>query len=748
MQSPSADEWPVAGQEPVAPPRRDGTLMGYADPLIVRPGERVRVMVSAEAPEYTVDVVRVIHGDEDARGPGFTEVPVETAATGTYPGRRQIAHAGSYVSVPASPLFDLAAGLTLQAWIYPTTPRAGRVQNLLGRSGYGLVIHEDGDLALRVRDVGTIRTGQPMVPACWYFVAATYDIASATVHLRQEPIQTWPDDASRTSTTQRLDVASPGPGEGPFLIGAARATGESFNGKVDRPRLFGRALDDAELDALRAGSAPDEVAGDHLVAAWDFAADITSDAVTDTSGNALHGAAANLPARAVTGYNWTGDEVDWRRVPEQYGAIHFHDDDLEDAGWEADFEFEVSDGFRSGLYAARLTGDGCEDHVPFVVVPGRGEARADIAFLMPTMTYLAYGNSHLHSRLDFSRISGDVSVDPLDRYLDEHPEFGPSAYDLHADGSPVCYASWRRPIPNLRPKYRMWWNSGPEHLGSDLYLVDWLEHKGFDYEVITDHNLHEDGTELLSAYRVIVTGGHPEYWTTPMKNALQGYLAGGGRLMYLGGNGFYWVTAADTRRPHVVEVRRGNNGIRSWDSDPGEVHTSLTGERGGLWRYRGWAPQRVVGVGTTAQGFDPKSPGYRRRPESFDERAAFIFEGIGDDEIIGNFGLLLGGAAASEIDRVDAKLGTPAHALRVASSEGDHSDMYQLAVEDLPYVDPAGHGGTCEPRVRADMVYFEQPNGGAVFSVGSINWFAGLSHNGYDNNVSRVTENVLRRFSS
>jgi N,N-dimethylformamidase len=48
--------------------------------------------------------------------------------------------------------------------------------------------------------------------------------------------------------------------------------------------------------------------------------------------------------------------------------------------------------------------------------------------------------------------------------------------------------------------------------------------------------------------------------------------------------------------------------------------------------------------------------------------------------------------------------------------------------------------------VKADMVYFEYPNGGAVFSSSSISWDGGLSYNNYTNTVSRVTENVLRRF--
>ncbi len=48
--------------------------------------------------------------------------------------------------------------------------------------------------------------------------------------------------------------------------------------------------------------------------------------------------------------------------------------------------------------------------------------------------------------------------------------------------------------------------------------------------------------------------------------------------------------------------------------------------------------------------------------------------------------------------------------------------------------------------MRADLTYFETPEGGAVFSTGSIDWTASLSHNGYDNNVARITGNVLQRF--
>jgi N,N-dimethylformamidase len=49
-------------------------------------------------------------------------------------------------------------------------------------------------------------------------------------------------------------------------------------------------------------------------------------------------------------------------------------------------------------------------------------------------------------------------------------------------------------------------------------------------------------------------------------------------------------------------------------------------------------------------------------------------------------------------------------------------------------------------QVRADITYFTTKNGGAVFSTSSISWCGSLLENDCDNNVSRMTANVLRRF--
>lgn len=212
--------------------------------------------------------------------------------------------------------------------------------------------------------------------------------------------------------------------------------------------------------------------------------------------------------------------------------------------------------------------------------------------------------------------------------------------------------------------------------------------------------------------------------------------------MYLGANGWYWHVAYHDQEPGIMEVRRGEDGIRAWAAEPGEYYHSFTGEYGGLWRRKGKPPQMMAGTGFSAQGFDISSY-FRRLPDSDNERARFIFDGV-SDEIIGDFGLIGGGAAGLELDRADRLLGTPPNCLVLASSE-NHSDIYLVVCEEI-LINFPGISGQENELVRADMVFYETPAGGAVFSTSSIAWAGSLSHNNYENNVSKITENVLRRF--
>ena len=207
-------------------------------------------------------------------------------------------------------------------------------------------------------------------------------------------------------------------------------------------------------------------------------------------------------------------------------------------------------------------------------------------------------------------------------------------------------SSWRRPVLNMRPGYHLPLIRGPHQFSADLELLHWLEHRQVEIDVITDDDLHTRGADVLSPYRVVLTGSHPEYTSTQMLDALDGYMAAGGRLMYLGGNGFYWVTTAPEDDPYLIEVRRGQAGTRVWESEPGEWHQAMTGERGGLWRHRGRSPQSLTGVGFTAQGFDASLP-YRIAADPGDERVRFILDGIDPGLPLGGAGSVLGGPAAS-----------------------------------------------------------------------------------------------------
>ncbi len=183
--------------------------------------------------------------------------------------------------------------------------------------------------------------------------------------------------------------------------------------------------------------------------------------------------------------------------------------------------------------------------------------------------------------------------------------------------------------------------------------------------------------------------------------------------------------------------------MRYQQSEPGEYYQSFNGELGGLWRRLGAPPNTLVGSGTVATGFDSASY-YRRIEESNDPRAQFIFEGIGDEEIIGDFGTLLGGAAGVELDGASRKLGTPPHCLVVARS-GNHSQLYFMMPEETRFHHPV-MSGAVNDWARADLLFYEISNGGGVFITGLISWPASLAFENYDNNVSRITENVLKRF--
>jgi len=721
-------------------------IVGYADRLTAHPGEPLAVMVSTDASAFDASLVRIVHGDVNPDGPGAKHVVVDHPAAGTYPGRVQPVFPGSFAVVPASPALAGLRSFTIGLWIWPTRPLAGP-QALMALDGaFWLGIDDAGCPCLRAgADVLTLPT--PLKERQWAWVWATLDASDGRLALAIES-PTWPAVAESTAVHGSAPADVPGSAPltmaaaGPEIVNARWTAGDHYDGKLEDPVLLAWVADAELLARLRDGFRPGGATG-----AWAFAEAMASDRIVDRSGAGQHGTLWQHPARAMTAHAW--DTLgDARSAPEQYGAIHFHSDDIEDCGWSADVELTLPEDLPSGVYALRLEAGDDVEHVVFVVSPSTGPTPGtDTAILFPTLSYGAYANERMqdHPKLqEPGWLNLPIVEDRGDQLLHAHPEFGGSIYDSHSDGSGVCYSSFRRPVLNMRPDHRNWQTHAPRALSSDLYIVDWLEHLGVAHDALTDHELCARGAELLSGYRVIITGTHPEYYSLGMFAALEQWLDAGGRLMYLGGNGFYWITSVDPYRPHVVEVRRGIAGTRTWESCPGELRHSSTGEPGGLWRYRGKDPNRLVGNGFAAQGFDEPSPGYAKTAGAADPRASWILDGV-EDDVFGEFGLILGGTSGDEIDRVDPRWGSPPHTITIATSQGRHSEFMQLVSEDIPVTHPNTRG-TLSDDIRSDICFLETGGGGAVFSVGSMAWTGGLSHARYDNAIARIAGNVLTRF--
>jgi N,N-dimethylformamidase len=363
-------------------------IIAYGDRWSAQPGETIRFMVSAATPRYHARVVRLIHGDTNPAGPGYKERPVAAAIEGEYAGRVQALHPGSFAVVPHADVLQPGDGFTLSAWVYPTTP-GERPQAILAKwddssqAGYAMLLDAEGALALWLGDgrggLAAVSTGTPLRAFAWRHVTASWDAATGQVRLRQEshgPPQVPPDVAEIAATVTLIPAAT----AEPLTIGAWTAEiagqrvigGGHINGKIEAPRVQ---------------------RGEAVVAAWDFSHDIGSDRITDTGPHGLHGRTVNAPTRAVTGRCFSGRVTNYHLAPEEYGAIFFHDDDLEDAGWEPDFAWTLPDDLASGVYAVHLRAGDAEDFIPFVVRPRRGTA--PIAVLLPTYTYLAYGNEQI-----------------------------------------------------------------------------------------------------------------------------------------------------------------------------------------------------------------------------------------------------------------------------------------------------------------------------------------------------------------
>ena len=360
---------------------------------------------------------------------------------------------------------------------------------------------------------------------------------------------------------------------------------------------------------------------------------------------------------------------------------------------------------RGGLYYFRAaTASGRRFAFPWVVAPATPSA--PVAVLASNITWNAYNSfggrsNYIHA----DRLPPTPTVNAraeLPRYTSaEHgtwgyAEYAPLSFDRPEPFNDIDFAE--RITDPIEGRQAC-------HLApAEWRLLGWLEREGFAHDYYAETQL-DDGTLDLSAYRVLILSVHPEYWTRRMYDRVKRWVfEDGGRLMYLGGNG---LNCEVELRADGSMVCRNGSLTSLWPAGMGGKDSRFA--------VRHESEATLLGVVFTPAGAMTGAP-YRVA-----DAAHWAFEGTGlrSGDLFGERCLhqrCPGGASGHETDKRSP-----------SSPTGVHLLAHGLNPDD---------GG-------AEMVTLDTPSGGAVFSVGSINYVASLP---VDAHVSRLTANVLRRF--
>jgi N,N-dimethylformamidase len=723
-------------------------IIGYCTPWSGRPGDTIEFKISSARDEpFRSRVVEVIHADPNPAGPGMKLRETALFPAGDHSGKYQEAWCGSCAIVPfPRPADPRNFHLLLNVKPAKAVSQLGCMVAITNDAADRFVCIglEAGEIVV-VRGPGSKPVHTGLRPSQTEWNALGVGISSATGELFFSLARKGRNGRFGTPSQARLSVDIADAEWTTISVGALWRGHVTlpFDGFVERPSLFAGPLPSLPGDALAIDPAKS-------LACWDFGLGIEGRQITDAGPAGLHGRLVNLPTRGLRGSNWTGREMAWPRAAGEYGAICFHSDDLEDCLWETSVELVIPEGVKSGVYGLHVENSQGYDCIPFYVLPpkssgARMRQRPKVVYLAPTLTYLAYAN-HARDNLDAAFRERIEAWNAYPHNPDDVRGFGFSTYNYHPGHMGVSLSSRLRPVLTMRPGYLTFNDqagSGLRHFPADSHLTDWLDHQGIDFDVVTDEDLDSEGVDLIRDYDVLLTGSHPEYHTDRMLDALCAYRELGRNLVYLGGNGFYWKIARLLDHPHVMEIRRAESGIRAWASEPGEYYNQLDGAYGGLWRRNGRPPQMLAEIGFAVQGFF-EGVGYHRTPESFDREHAWIFEGVKND-VFGDFGLSGGGAAGFELDQISSYLGTDPRTIVLARSAG-HGPSFLGVPEDILTHVIAASAGKVVP--EAHLVYSRNDAGSEIISVGSITFLGSLSHNNYDNDVSRLLGNVVHRFSS
>lgn len=426
--------------------------------------------------------------------------------------------------------------------------------------------------------------------------------------------------------------------------------------------------------------------------------------------------ATDSPRFCVGFYRWSDGlqllrQSEWlpgERAPERGAA--------ENWCWPP-YAFTVPREWPSGVYIAHLQEPGCKpldlalDTAALLFVV-RGQRRGGMLYKLPLATYHAYNCTG----------GGCYYLDPP-RSADP-----PGArVSLQRPGGGIGGAVWCAPdyydAGSPRQTFAHW----------DARFLRWLARNGYSPECCTDLDLHDD-PELLFRYRMLVSAGHDEYWSEPMRDAVEDFTRRGGNVAFFAANVCWWRIHLVAGGTAMVCHQGGPRGaLDHWwtQGGAGRPEDALSG---GSYRHGGgWWD----GARSTA-GYIVQQPGHW----------AFEGTGLARGEAFGQH--TWPPLAGYECDGVP--LDSFDHATGIATlsawrdEEATPADYQLLAAcpldarwQELPA--RARHGAG-EGVHAATMGLFTRP--GMVFAAGTTDW-AQVLDSGRDPRVERITRNVLDR---
>ena len=441
-------------------------------------------------------------------------------------------------------------------------------------------------------------------------------------------------------------------------------------------------------------------------------------------------------------------------------GLRLASDDLFDCRWNVSHEYRLPDEARSGIYAGRIRfHQGGEDrlyHVVFIVKKAASRKQAPIAFLCSTNTWRAYAATPFSPT--WKGIKKSIGNNGFANSAGDPPAF--CFYRPHHGGQGTYQIGFRMPWPIVGPYTTM----GPDewdysHLcRQDRFTQAWLENQGYEYDVLSDTDVHLD-PHALDGYKVIFVVGHSEYWSFEAMENVGRFLDRGGNAIVLSGNTAFWRVSFN-EDASVIECRKGDApGTQVRADRRGEMWHSHDGRRGGMSRECGFPAWRLFGLeycsllGVGAPGVGPYKV---RNPDHFLFRKPNDLKLREGDPLADAPGRSLPQPIGHE---ADVRVSTLAKFLVEPIPEG----------ATLPTEDPAGitllAEGVADGRkiafawdyfqrrlppgkapninVAAEMIYWERPGGGRVFHAGSINAGSTLSLN---EKWTGLMRNVLDHF--